>query len=505
MSRTVNVPLLVSSAVLVGANLGSPPPAAAASCESLRTLSLPHTTITLAQTISDGTFVPPGAQTNASLTNLPSFCRIAASLSPTNDSDIRIEVWLPTENWNAKFQAVGNGGWAGSVSYAAMQRALQEGYATASTDTGHTGANTRFAFGHPEKMIDFAYRAVHEMTVASKVIVAAFYGQAARLSYWTGCSTGGRQGLMAAQRYPEDFDGIIAGAPANYMTHLSASHIATGVAVLREPASSLTPRTYEVLNKAVVAACDARDGVKDGLLADPRACRFDPTTLLCRAGDSGECLTAPQAEAVKKVYAPTTKANGELIYPALQPGSELAWGPVTAGPTPFGISMWMFRYLHDDENWDWRTFDLDRDTALANEKAGFTNALQTDLSAFKKRGGKLLLYHGWNDHLIAPENTVNYYSGVLSTMGGTQADWIRLFMAPGMQHCNGGPGPNQINWLAALERWREAGDAPDQIPAYRVTNNRVDMTRPLCPYPQLAVYKGVGSTNDAANFVCRRP
>ena len=484
-------------------------PVRAASCESLRGVRLPNTTIASAQVISSGTLAPAAptgsSQANPPLTNLPPFCRIAATLTPTSDSDIKIEVWLPATNWNGKFQAVGNGGWAGTLSYLAMQAALQEGYATASTNTGHEGANAEFALGHPEKVIDFAYRAVHETTVASKAIISAFYGQPARLSYWNGCSTGGRQGLMEAQRYSDDFDGIIAGAPDYYSTHLQASHIAEGVATLKDPAGFLSPAKYSLLNKAVLALCDGRDGLADGLLADPRACTFDPAALLCRGGDAEGCLTGPQVEAAKKIYGSAKKKNGEVVFPGLEPGSELAWGPVTAGPTPFGIAMWMFRFVHNDPNWDWQTFDLDRDTQLADEKAGLINAIQTNLAAFKARGGKLLLYHGWSDHLIAPQNTVNYYSNVLATMGPLQDDWLRLFMAPGMQHCRGGPGPDQMNLVGAMERWRESGVAPSEIATYHVDNNRVDMTRPLCPYPQVAHYGGVGSTHDAKNFSCKAP
>jgi feruloyl esterase len=499
MNRYAAVVFLILGAVLI-ADAQTP-------CENLKSLPLPDTTITAADLIPAGPYKPeakapapgPGPQTPILL---PAYCRVAAVVKPSADSNIEIEVWLPSEIWNGKFQAVGNGGFAGMISYSAMVSALQEGYATASTDTGHKGGNALFGIGHPEKVVDYAYRSVHEMTVKSKAIINAFYGKGARLSYWNGCSTGGRQGLMEAQRYPEDFDGIVAGAPANYHSHLHASDMAVVVPILKNPASNLPPSKLALLNRAVMNACDGLDGVKDSLLTDPHKCSFDPSTLLCRGNDEDNCLTAPQLEAVKKVYAPTRTKTGKEIFPGKAYGSELSWMVFNA-KEPSPVSMGTFLLTYQDANWDWRTFDADRDTALADEKTGFINATQPDLKAFKSRGGKLLLYHGWNDTGIAPDNTVNYYSSVLSTMGPKQDDWLRLFMIPGMGHCSGGNGPNQANYMGAMERWREAGESPGQILAIRVNSNRVDMTRPICPYPKVAAYKGVGSTNDAANFVCK--
>ena len=502
-------------AVLLAALLPLPRPtvAAAGPCEGLSSLTLPGTTITSAQTVAAGAFTPPttgapGAPgAGQAFANLPSFCRVAAVLEPSSDSHIEMETWLPIEGWNGKFQAVGNGGWAGTISYPAMANALREGYATASTDTGHKGGDAVFGIGHPEKIVDFAFRAVHEMTVKSKTIVSRFYDRAPRLSYWNGCSTGGRQGLMEAQKYPEDFDAIVAGAPANYQTHLHAWDLSVAVPALKDPASAVTPAKLATLNKAVLAACDAHDGVKDGVLNNPRACHFGPETLLCRgAADDDTCLTAPQLESVRRMYAPAKTKTGQAIFAGKDPGSELGWTAISGGPQPAGVSLGSFRVAYAETNWDWRGFDLDRDLKVVDERVGATiNAINPDLSAFKARGGKLLLYHGWNDTAISAGNAVNYYSSVLSKMGPKQDDWIRLFMAPGMQHCGGGPGPNQVNYVGALERWRESGIAPDQLIASHVTDNRVDMTRPLCPYPQVAVYKGVGSTNDAANFVCKAP
>ena len=507
--------------------------AAPASCEKLASLALPNTTITSAQLVPAGPFTqpappgPPGGPVAPAAQGagrggaagagrgqgpaappvvLPAHCRVQAVLKPSSDSHIEMEVWLPAENWNGKFQAVGNGGWAGNISYPALATALQEGYAAASNDTGHKGGNALFAIGHPEKLTDFAYRAVHEMTVQSKSIISSYYGRAARLSYWNGCSTGGRQGLMSAQKYPEDFDAILAGAPANYQTHLHAWDLSVAVPVLKDPSAAIPASKLTMINRAALNACDAKDGVTDGLINDPRACSFDVAKLQCKAGDAEDCLTAPQVAAAKRAYAATKTASGDLVFPGKDPGSETGWGGFVGGAQAPGVSVGSFQVAYQDANWDPKTFDVDKDLKAVDEKVGsIVNAINPDLRAFKARGGKLLLYHGWNDTAISAGNTINYYSSVLSKMGGKQDDFIRLFMAPGMQHCGNGPGPNQVNWMAALERWRESGTAPDKLDASRVTNNRVDMTRPLCAYPQVAQYKGVGSTNDAANFVCKAP
>jgi feruloyl esterase len=447
----------------------------------------------------------PGGGAQPAAAVVPEYCRVTATVTPIGDSRIAIAVFLPSQEWNGKFQAVGNGGWAGNISYPAMASALQEGYATASTDTGHVGGNAAFAIDHPEKLVDFAYRAVHEMTVKAKAFIAAYYGQAPRLSYWNGCSTGGRQGLMAAQKYPEDFDAILAGAPANYQTHLHAWDLSVAVPVLKDPASAVPGPKLALLNRAVLAACDGKDGVKDGFLNDPRACSFDAAMLQCKAGDADTCLTAAQVASVKRAYSAARTSGGDVVFPGKEPGSETTWNAFISNTQQApGISVGSFQVAYNSTSWDARTFDLDRDLKVVDDKVGsIVNAINPDLKAFKSRGGKLLLYHGWNDTAISPGNAIDYYTSVLKKMGGRQDDFIRLFMAPGMAHCQGGQGPSQVNWMAALERWREGNTAPDRLEAARVANNRIEMTRPLCPYPQIAVYKGVGSTNDASNFVCK--
>ena len=445
-------------------------------CEQLRSLKLPDTRITSAEAT-------------------PAFCRVAAVLTPNADSHIEIEVRMPLTKWNGKFQAVGNGGWAGSITVPAMMAALQEGYATASTDTGHQSSVTpggAFAFGHPEKLVDYGYRAVHEMTVEAKAIIAAFYGRPPRLSYWNSCSNGGRQALMEAQRYPEDYDGIVAGAPAANWTGRALQSLWVAQAVHRTEGSFIPPAKYPAIHQAALAACDALDGVEDGVIEDPPKCRFDPSVLLCKDAEGPSCLTSAQFETAKKIY------ENHGPYPGLAAGSELGWATY-GSDKPFAIGHDYFKYVvFGDPNWDYRQLDFND---VARYRNPTVDALDPDLKPFFTRGGKLIQYHGWSDPQIPPLHSVDYYRSVVAAMGNVDSAY-RLFMVPGMQHCGGGAGPNQFNVVAALERWRESDVAPNEIVAAHVTNNRVDRTRPLCPYPQVARYKGVGSTNDAANFAC---
>ena len=503
-------------AVLLATLMSSRALDAASSCESLASMTLPNMTITLARDVQAGAFAPPalaGATApqaaGQEFRELPAFCRVAATLKPSDDSDIKIEVWMPASGWNGKFQAVGNGGWAGVISYPAMAAALRRGYATASTDTGHSGTafDGSFAFNHPEKLVDFAYRAVHEMTVQAKALVDKHYGGAPQLSYWNGCSTGGRQGLKEAQEFPADYDGIIAGAPANYMTHLSAQSLWVGQAVLKDPTSFIPREKYAAIHKAVLDACDALDGVKDGVLEDPRRCHFDPKSTQCAGADAPTCLTAPQVEAARRIYAPARNPRtGAEIFPGLEPGSEMGWAGL-AGPAPLTISNDHYRFVvFKNPSWDFKTLDFDQDVALADKQDnGLVNAIEPNLKAFFSRGGKLLMYHGWSDQLIAPRNSINYYTSVAKAMGGVEkvADAIRLFMVPGMAHCAGGDGTSTFDSVEALEQWVEQKKTPTQISASHMTNGTANRTRPLCPYPMVASYKGAGSTDDALSVACK--
>ncbi|MEO8681281.1 MAG: tannase/feruloyl esterase family alpha/beta hydrolase [Vicinamibacterales bacterium] len=491
------------STLFIAANLAA---SAAASCESLQALVLPETTILSATLVPAGAFTPPsgpGATQSPRPIQVPAACRVVGRVSPA----VNFEVWMPAANWNGKFQAVGGGGFAGVISYPAMVAALGRGYATASTDTGHSTPGGSWALDHPELIIDFAYRAIHETTVRAKTIVEKFYGDAPRLSYFVGCSTGGRQGLMEAQRFPTDFDGIVAGAPANYWTHLMAGTLWPAAATLKEDATRLSAAKLSAINKAALAACDAGDGAADGLIGNPPGCRFDPQSIQCTGAETDACLTPAQLDAARKIYAPTVNPRTRTeIFPGMPPGGELTWTALAGGPQPFSIPADFYKYfVYSDPNWDWKTFDFDKHVAAGDEKFGkLMNATDPDLRRFKARGGKLVMYHGWNDQLIQPGNSINYYTSVAKAMGAKEAgDFLRLFMAPGMTHCAGGPGPNTFDAVAALEQWVEHGTKPAQMIASHSTNGAVDRTRPLCPYPQVASYTGSGSIDEAANFVCK--
>ena len=485
----------------------------AASCESLQSLSLPDTTIVSASLVPAGPFTPPNANATAKPLQIPvDACRVVGVVKPA----VNFEVWMPAPSaeasgakasgWNGKFQGVGGGGFAGVISYGAMITALNRGYATASTDPGHNPPGGSWAMGRPELIVDFAYRAIHEMTVKSKLIVEAFYGNAPSRSYFVGCSTGGRQGLMEAQRFPADYDGIVAGAPANYWTHLMAGTLSPAAVAIKDEATRLSIPKLQALNRGALAACDAADGVTDGLINNPPACKFDPGTLLCQGAETDACLTAPQVSAARQIYADATNPRTrEKIFPGMPPGGEVTWSALV-GKQPFPIPVDFYRYfVFSNADWDWRTFDFDKDVALADEKfAKILNAVDPDLGAFKKRGGKLIMYHGWNDQLIQPQNSIDYFTSVQKKMGtGDTDDFARLFMAPGMTHCAGGAGPSSFDAVTALEQWVEKGVKPAQLVASHMSGGVVDRTRPLCPYPQVASYVGTGSIDEAANFVCK--
>jgi feruloyl esterase len=486
-------------------------------CSALSAQGAEGRTITAAEAVTSGSYTPIGTQDQ--IQNLPPFCRVAGVLTPTSTSRILFEVWMPLEHWNGKFAGVGNGGWAGVISLGALGDQLRRGYATASTNTGHQAPSpagldaARFAYEQPEQLIDFAYRSHHETALTAKAIVQAFYGRAPERSYFIGCSSGGYEGLMEAQRFPTDYDGIVAGAPANNWTRLMAGDFDGVLAVLRDPASHLPAAALGVLHRAVLASCDAADHVTDGVIDDPRECRFDPASLACRSGvPADRCLTAPQIEAARRVYdGPKDPRTGARLYPGLARGSEPYWphrNPATPFPIPISHYKWL---VFGNPDWDWKTFDF-RDpedfaahTAAEAKLAPIMNATNPDLRAFRERGGKLLQYHGWNDQLISAQNSIDYYESVEAFFGRGEdvRGFYRLFMAPGMAHCSGGTGPNSIDMQAALEQWVEHGVAPDRVVATRAVNGIVDRLRPLCPYPQVARYLGRGDTNDAANFECR--
>lgn len=500
-------------------------PFAYGACADLAHQALPHTTILSSVTVTGGSLTAPAIQ------NLPTLCRVAGTIRPSADSDIKFEVWLPEEaDWNSRYLGAGNGGFAGSINYASIASAVRRGYATASTDTGHAtpggfAIDGSWANGHPEKLIDYGYRAIHETTAAAKALIKAYYKKPLEHSYFSSCSNGGRQALMEAQRYAEDFDGIIAGAPANNFTHIASQFmwIAQALTAAYIPSAKLP-----AIDAAVASACDAADGVKDGVLDDPRKCKFDPGTMVCAAGaESDSCLTGGQAETLRKIYS----GAGHETLAGYEPGGETGFGGWAAWITgaeltksaQFGFgSQFYAHFVYGNKDWDYKTFDLSRDTRVADQKvAKMLNAMDANLKPFAKRGGKLILYHGWCDAALPPRNTIEYYEAVRAKMGAKQAEaFLRLYMLPGVQHCGGGPGPNHFgdfdrepdaasNLLMALERWVESGVKPANLTAVRYKANRpasgIERSRPICAYPQVAKYKGSGSTDEAASFECKLP
>ncbi len=517
------IPFLAVVVVMFGSK-----PALSQTCEKLGSLKLANTTITEARTVAPGAFTPVTG-TAAPYKELPAFCRVTGIIKPTTDSDIKFEIWMPGSGWNGKFQGIGNGGFAGSISYGGLAAAVARGYAAASTDTGHTTSDASWALGHPEKIVDYGHRAIHEMTRNAKAIIGAFYGDGPKRSYFASCSNGGRQALMEAQRYPDDYDGLIAGAPANAFTQILTGFAFNLQAMHAEQGSYIPPAKLKAIESAGLAACDARDGVTDGVLDDPTKCGFDPSVLLCKGSETNECLTEKQIAALKKIYSGPRTAKGEQIVPGFVPGGETGpggWATWINAADPTRTAQFFFstqafaNMVYNDPKWDFKTFDLERDGKLAEKKLGSSiNATDPNLRAFKSRGGKLILYHGWNDAALPPVNTINYFQSVVAKMGQREAgSFVRLFMVPGMGHCSGGPGPNSFGAVVtqdksdpehdmsmALERWVEQGIAPDRIIASKRQGDAKSpavRTRPLCPFPQVARYKGSGSTDDAANFVC---
>ena len=499
--------------------------ASAVTCENLISLQLRGTTITAAESIPASSYTAPDGEV---FTDMPAFCRVAATLTPTSDSDIGIEIWMPVSTWNQKFQGVGNGGFAGSINYTGLAANVKLGYATVSTDTGHSGESNdaSFALGHPQKIIDFGYRAVHLMTVIGKQIAVTFYGNLPRHSYFTGCSTGGRQGLMEAQRFASDCDGIVAGDPVAFYTH---HHVGANLWVtwqmFENPASSLFTTQDTLLGNAVDTACDAIDGE----LNNPRLCHFNPAQLKCVGNQQPPgCLTPPEVRAVDKIWTgPDQTVHAQGYYPPFEPGGEADGWPSSISPEPppapqtdnhevLGVSF-MRNFVFDNPNWAFQSFNWSIDPAYVDNKevvpgktlSEVLNSVDPDLSEFRERGGKLIQYHGFSDPEVPPLTSINYFESAATHPGESLNrihDFYRLFMVPGMNHCQGGPGANVFDMLTPLDQWVEQDSAPDRILATHYVNNDpaqgVAFTRPLCSYPQEATYVG-GNPNDAANFVCQ--
>lgn len=483
----------------------------AANCTALTGFTLENTRILSAEFVPAGPFTAPesaGPNANTDQEPIPAHCRVKMLLTPTPQSEINVELWLPAEDWNGRFLAVGNGGWAGMIQgYGDMRMALRRGYATAGTDTGHSakdGPFGMFALNNQEKLIDFAYRAVHEMAEKSKAVIEQAYGTAAQYSYFKGCSTGGRQGVMSAQRYPEDFDGIIAGALANQHVRMHVAQSYLHIFNNRNPEYANSYQyTADLINNAILKQCDA---LKEGFINEPRQCDFDFGTITCskKAGDSSfseSCLWEHQAIETADYYGEGLKLkNGELVFPGQVLSSPIPRLPFDfQAPTPF---LWdTIRILgFQDPNYNWRDFDLDRDFPRILERVGFVDAIDPDLRAFQANGGKLLMYHGWEDTAITPRTTIDYYESVIQEMGQEDQDWMRLFMVPGMGHCSGGLGPHEFETLSVLEQWREQNVVPEELLG---RNPESGLTRPLCAWPRTAVYDGSGDLKDASNWSCK--
>jgi feruloyl esterase len=523
-------------------------------CEALKNLKIEHGEVVSAKWVEAGmTSVQFGFPPKSMNIPLKRHCEIAVVSRPTSDSLINFVLWMPAqEDWNGKYLQVGSGGWGGSIQTVGLIGPLAQGYAVAATDDGHQNTDAMsavtptWALGHPEKVIDFGYRALHETATMSKAALQGYFTKPASRAYFMGCSDGGREALMEAERYPEDFDGIVAGAPANHWTHHFAGFIWNELALSEKAESRIKAEQLPAIERASLAACDELDGVKDGLIEDPRRCHFDPAVVLCHGAAGADCLTQPQIDALRKIYAgPKSPKTGEQIYPGYEPGGEAETGtwagwivpspqsPQSSIQSYFGNGFFSL-VVHEDPKWDWHSMDFDRDVKAADEKDGsIISSYSPDLRTFRDHGGKLIQYHGWSDAAIAPQDSIDFYEKVTAFLGNNPdpraADakdvqgFYRLFMVPGMGHCVGGPGPTSFgngstevsnpadadhDVLMALDRWVTQGVAPEKlIGTGRIGGSTsgavaVKITRPLCPYPKVARYKGQGDTNVADSFEC---
>ncbi|MFZ3566700.1 tannase/feruloyl esterase family alpha/beta hydrolase [Streptomyces sp. BH034] len=465
-----------------------------------------------AQQVPRGDYEAPDGETYR---DLPAFCRLTAKIAPS----LEFEVWMPSASWNQRLQGVGNGGFAGQISYSAMAPALAAGYATVSTDTGHSASDSANSWiSDPAQLKMWGRTSIHLMTVRAKEILGAHYGARPKYSYFVGGSTGGRQGMIEAQYYPEDYDGIVSKSPGMDYSHVMMSVLWTAQHIAENPDGVLGADDRKLLNDAVLETCSGRDGVRgDPALNDPRDCGFRLDGLQCKDGETNGCLTPAQIATAERVYAPVADPRtGRQFYPGFSYGSESAWHYAAEDPALTSYPQALFgRAVFNDANWDWRTFDFDKDADLVEKRlASKIDATRTDLSRFEARGGKLLMTQGWSDDYQAATLPIEYYHRVLLDKGGSDArsslrevqDFYRLFMVPGGGHVTGGPGPNSFDALSAVRNWVERGAAPRDMVATKYVGDRpengVSMTRPLCPYPQVARYDGSGETSDASNFRC---
>ena len=500
------------------------------SCESLSDLNIVDTTLTTSVAVPAAAFKFPAVpllSPGVSM-QLPAYCKVTGTIKPTADSNIGFQVWLPLAGWNGRFMQVGNGGFAGAIVPLFLVQGLANGYAVAATDDGHQGQGLEWASGHPDKLKDFADRAVHVTSEKSKQIISAFYGREQNRSYFNGCSEGGREALMEAQRYPNDFDGILAGDPGMSFSQLFMAGLWDSQAFKASPESQVPLDKLKLVQSASLAACDAQDGVKDGIISRPDQCHFDPHVLVCKSSATEDCLTVPQADAIAKVYSgPTNPRTGARIDFGIEPGFEENMMMFQKDSPVPGLDVQFFRtVVFGNPAWDPQSINFDSDATLASGKGQLLDATNPDLKLFKAHGGKLILYHGWNDPGVPPMTTLQYFEAVEKQMGGRKAtsSFAQLYMVPGMVHCWGGPGPNSFgNILAApqehspvnddvqqsMVHWVEQGTPPDAIVATKFQDDDPKkpelLTRPICPYPKIAKWNGKGSVQEAASFSCEQP
>jgi len=497
--------------------------AAAASCESLKSLALPQTTIIAAQLVPAGAFAPPAPQRGPAggpspFADLPAFCRVAAEVKRPLDTEVKFEIWMPAQGWNGDFQPAASGFGGGTIGYgsreAGMSRFLRSGAATGATNRGHdSGGSPRW------KSSDISSAAYHLMVDRGKKIVAAFYDARPKFTLMNECGgAGSRDALQLVQDWPGDLDMATAIGFTNWGTHHGIAQMWVYQATHKTPESFIPKNKYRIIHQAALDACDAKDGVRDGIIEDPEHCNVDPGVLLCKHGDAPDCLTAAQVEAVRTIYStPVHARTGAYLYGSMPPGGELGWEEM-AGDTPYPFAVPFFRdQVFRDPNWDYRTHPVNfaGDVDLADSPQNLPiNATNPDLGKFIDRGGKLLLMGGWNDHTLGPGNNVHYYETVLARMGARRVrNAVRLFMVPGMDHCLGdGYGPNarfptdysvEFDPNAAMKQWKATGEAPDRIIVS--TKGKEERNRLVCAYPNVAQYKGTGSTSDPMNFFCKKP
>jgi feruloyl esterase len=519
-------------ALLAGTALAPARAAAApASCESLAAASvaatIPDTQIATAQTLGAGSFTPPGG--GSPVTLAAPVCRVVGVVSTQPGEQVGIEVWLPLSGWNGRFEGLGSGGFGGSINYSALADAAGRGFAAANTDTGHTGG-TVGAIGqalswvqNPVTLRDWGHTSIHLMTLSARAILRAFYGQDAAYAYYDGCSTGGAEAMEEAEFYPDDYNGIHAGSPGMDYSHLMESFLWGALLPAENPAATLDAAALTLLNTAVLQACGGSGAVQAGYLLDPRDCRFDPAQLQCQAGQaSGTCLSAPQVAEAQRLYSPVTDPRTGLhLYPGFARGSESQWSQIQGALVPFFAQPLLANAVYNDPNWDWTTFDFDKDAALVDRVLSpVINATSPDLSRFQAHGGKLLMTQGWADPLNAQTLPIEYFNSVLAVQGSLARtlDSFRLFMAPGMGHCGGGPGPDTIGGaappvaitperdsIAALQAWVEQDRAPDSLISTKYVNDTppaIARELRLCPYPEVARLAGGGDPTQAASYVC---